>query len=745
MKNSIDKNFPDPEKLEAAGEYDDMALKQSHISKPVLVTEQIHSLRAVVPAAVTANLLVGVVTVWLLSGVQPLSLILAWYAFLFISQMFRLAIFHSLKHTPAPQSAFKFLALLRASALCSGVTWGALSVFLFPTEFAYQVFLAFVVSGVTGAALGGLASDRISVLLLCISALMPLSVQFLMAPDELSISMGIMGLMYQAYIVSTSISGEHSFSNMIRLKEQAEAGSRTKSAFLAKVSHEIRTPLNAITGLVELLGYERSSEEYKKIVRHMNQSVAALTGIIDDVLDLSKIEASSLDIRPEPIQIRKLVEATIESFRSSAMDTGLFLEHKYDEKIPDWVKCDPTRLRQIVFNILDNALKFTSQGGVTISTSANELAGKSVEIVIAVRDSGVGISVESQAKLFQPFVQVNDDVSNLYGGAGLGLVISRKLSELMGGHLTLQSDLDVGTTVTLYLTVPILDRNHSDTSKNVLVPAQQSESKTALTSTEKLLIVDDNAINRLVLSRQLHVLGYQHDQAVDGRDAIEKLDSSDYVMVITDCHMPRMDGYKLTRIIREREALTHQSHRLPILGYTANAMHRAKTQCLDAGMDNLLVKPVTLEQLRSHIVQYILPAENSTMAVHPSSPETSSVESGMIIDWHSLGEIIGNDQEFVREVLKDFLLEKTSEATLLGGLLDTGNVEEIQRIAHRMKGAAKTIAAVPLSSVCEQIEFVAESGNREIIASKKQELEFEFHRLKDYIEQNSVSPVASNS
>ena len=745
MKYSIDKNHPDSENPDASGEYDAIVVNPGHVSKPVLTTEKIHSLRAVVPAAVTANLLVGLVTVWLLSGVQPLYPVIAWYTLLFISQMFRLSIFFSLKRTADPQPAFRFMVLLRASALFSGTTWGVLSVFLFPPEIEYQVFVAFVLSGVTGAALGGLASDRISVLLLCIPALMPLSIQFLMAPDEVSISMGILGLMYQAYIVSTSISGERSFSNMIRLKEQAEAGSRTKSAFLAKVSHEIRTPLNAITGLVELLGYERSSEEYKKIMRHMNQSVAALTGIIDDVLDLSKIEASSLDIRPEAIQVRKLVESTIESFRSSATDAGLYLDHTYDDQVPEWVECDPTRLRQIIFNILDNAITFTRQGGVKVSTSVNQLPGKLVEIVIAISDTGVGISEESQTKLFQPFVQVNDDVSNLYGGAGLGLVISKRLSELMGGSLTLHSELDEGTTVTLDLIVPVLARDHSNASGNALDSGHQGEPKTPLNATHKLLIVDDNAINRLVLSRQLEVLGYQHDQAVNGRDAIAKLESSDYSMIITDCHMPIIDGYKLTRIIRERETLTHQKHRLPILGYTANAMHRAKTQCLDAGMDNLVVKPVTLEQLRSHIEQYLLPAAKAPIAANTASSETTSADSGTIIDWHSLGQIIGDDDEFVREVLNDFLLEKTSEARLLGDMLDSANIEEIQRIAHRMKGAAKTIAALPLSSVCEQIELVAESGNREIIASKKQELEFEFHRLKNYIEQNAVSPVNSHS
>ena len=380
-------------------------------------------------------------------------------------------------------------------------------------------------------------------------------------------------------------------------RQAADLANRAKTAFLTNMSHEIRTPLNAISGFVELLGHTASPEDQEKMLSATRESINALSGIIDDVLDLSKIEAGKFEIRPEPMSLKTVVDSTLSVFSGSATSKGLYLREHYDDRIPEVVRCDPLRLKQILFNLIGNAIKFTPNGGVELRVIYKQVAEGVLDLVVEVEDTGIGISDQDQLKLFRPFAQASHTVDHEFGGSGLGLLISRRLAEMLGGTLDLRSTFGKGTTMTLALSLPIEDASVVIADARTPRLRLNNATKDVATRSARILIVDDNEFNRVVLIKQLTLLGYNADDSVDGRDALDKIGRSDYSLIITDCHMPRMDGFELTRKIRQIQGAKPAAGRTVVIAYTADAMSESREQCLDAGMDDVLIKPVDLEAL----------------------------------------------------------------------------------------------------------------------------------------------------
>lgn len=388
-------------------------------------------------------------------------------------------------------------------------------------------------------------------------------------------------------------------------RNAAEAANRAKSAFLANMSHEIRTPLSAIIGTVELLEETRAPDEQARLLRVTLSSATALTGIIDDVLDLSKIEAGMLDVHTEPMSLRETVSRTVEVFAGNADAKKLCLRQCWDERLPDRVYCDPVRFRQILFNLLSNAIKFTDTGDIEIRARFEGCTPAGVTISIDVADTGIGIAPEAQARLFQPFMQAEDDTNRRFGGTGLGLAISRRLATLLGGDLSLQSQPGRGTTMTLSLELALAQTpDGSDPICNVAGP--EAAVPGSLDGC-RLLLVDDSAVNRMVIGEQLKRLGCRVEQARSGQEAFELWRSGDYDLVLTDCHMPNMDGYALARRIRENEVGQPRQNAIPILGCTANALQKAHERCLQVGMNDVLVKPVPLQKLETKLRYWLSP------------------------------------------------------------------------------------------------------------------------------------------
>ncbi|AKH20142.1 PAS domain S-box protein [Sedimenticola thiotaurini] len=519
-------------------------------------------------------------------------------------------------------------------------------------------------------------------------------------------------------------------------RKAADSANRAKSAFLANMSHEIRTPLNAIAGMVELIEHTKDMDEQSKMLRITRQSTEALTGIINDVLDLSKIEAGMLDINPEPVSVRDIVTSAVEVFSSSASANSLYLRQVCDEQVPEAVLCDPLRLRQILFNLLGNAIKFTRIGGVEVRAILQSQTDQQVEIRLEVADTGIGISAESQAKLFQPFVQAEADTTREFGGTGLGLAISRRLADLLGGNLTLQSELGEGTVMVLTLTLPLADPNSLPVTAGESVKARLPELRAQLSmrrDQRKLLIVDDNAINRKVLQRQLTVLGYTADEAENGKVALEKWRVGDHALLITDCHMPEMDGYELAKSIRHVEWSEPQRAPIVIVGYTADAGKDSRELCAAAGMDDVLIKPVALEAVGVMLDLWLTSMDNRKAGVKAEPKIVGNGDVTSPIDEQGLNAITGGDVAFGKDILRSFLAEKDDEADYFVSLLEDGDLQEIVHIAHRLKGAARTIAAMRLAEICGQIESAASKSDKKGVATMKNGLVQEFDKVRRHI------------
>jgi signal transduction histidine kinase/CheY-like chemotaxis protein/HPt (histidine-containing phosphotransfer) domain-containing protein len=492
--------------------------------------------------------------------------------------------------------------------------------------------------------------------------------------------------------------------------ERSEAAIAAKSDFLATMSHEIRTPMNGVATIADLLAESQISAEQLKMVNIIRQSARWLIRVINDILDFSKLEARQLHIESVPFMLDEVILSSCEVLAAKAREKGLALRVE-GKDLPGICRIgDPLRLRQILLNLLGNAVKFTATGSVTLILRARTEA-----ISLSIVDTGIGIPADKIDSLFQPYNQLRADAARSYGGTGLGLSITRNLISLMSGALEVTSELGHGSSFTASLPMPSDVASLSKAAQRAAGFAlrwQKPDLAKAAVRGAVVLCAEDNAINREVLGRVLDRLGFNHEMAEDGGAALALLDRARHGVVLTDAQMPQLDGWALAEAIRREEAAEGLA-RLPVVMLTANALSESDSRISAVGIDAVLTKPLDMGALEATLIAAAealgtLRIAAAQEAAAPPAPPAKP--PGPELDLDVLVDLVGDDPETISEMLNDFLASVIAQHGEVRAALASRDLSSLARHAHAMKGASRYAGAKHLAGICERIEKGANAG-----------------------------------
>lgn len=482
----------------------------------------------------------------------------------------------------------------------------------------------------------------------------------------------------------------------------AQETQKVKEQFLANMSHEIRTPIHGIMSLTNLLIKTNIDNDQMTYLNAIKKSADNLLVIINDILDLSKIEAQKMTFESTIFSASELVSTTFELFRAKANEKGIEITKNIDDCIPEYVKGDPTRLSQIINNLVNNAIKFTHKGGVEIGVKLVDTNENCSMIAFSIKDSGIGISQNKLSTIFDMFTQAGDDITRKYGGTGLGLSIAKKLVDLQGGIIKVDSVIDEGTTFTF--SMPF---DHPDPIELEAHHSQSEEPESRIDSELRILIVEDNDINRLVINKIMKDWGVKLDNAVNGVDAIDKMKAKDYDIILLDIEMPEMNGYQCIREIRT--ALPEPKCHVSVMAMTAHANKKERDKCIGLGMDDYISKPFDPLDLKQKIVALSKKSLGGTCEVEPvveeKAPAAAPTQKLTNLDY--LRELSDNNESFFKDFISLFLNNTPETMAELEKQLSGKNWEGVRQAAHKMKPSLNYLGLKEAQGLAASVEEYA--------------------------------------